>query len=80
MNGVNTPALLHAEKGITQKSDFSSTEKIWQFSQILAKAGDLVPSTFKGSPEKIFVAINLGLELGLKPLQALRSIYLYFYG
>lgn len=34
----------------------------------------LIPKSYKGKPEDIFLAIMMGKEIGLKPLQALKSI------
>lgn len=34
----------------------------------------LIPKSYKGKPEDIFLAIIMGKEIGLKPLQALKSI------
>lgn len=35
---------------------------------------NLVPDAFRGRPNDIFVAINMGSELGLEPFQAIQSI------
>lgn len=35
---------------------------------------DLVPSSYKGKPGNILVAIQMGMELGMTPMRALRSI------
>lgn len=50
------------------------TEAI-QFAEIIAKT-DLVPQQFKGKPGNILVAIQMGLDLGLAPMQALQNIYI----
>jgi hypothetical protein len=49
--------------------------KIYHLCEKLAKSGDMIPCQYQGSVEKIFAAVTLGLEVGLKPMQALRSIY-----
>ena len=43
------------------------------FCEIMANS-DLVPSAYKGKPGNIMVAIQMGSELGLSPMRALRSI------
>lgn len=45
-----------------------------QIAQLLAKS-DIVPATFKGKPENILIAMQLGAEVGLNPMQAVQSIY-----
>lgn len=42
----------------------------------LAKS-EMVPSEFRGKPANIFVAIQLGADLGLSPMQALQSIAVF---
>ena len=49
--------------------------KMAQTASKLSKAGDMIPAHYKGDPYKIFAALMLGDELGLKPMQALRSIF-----
>jgi hypothetical protein len=44
-----------------------------EFSERLA-ASSLVPSSFKGKPADVLVAMQWGYELGLSPLQALQNI------
>ena len=43
------------------------------FSQYLADS-DMVPKDFKGKPGNCLVAIKWGMEIGLKPLQAMQNI------
>jgi len=45
----------------------------WRMSQVLAKS-DLVPKNFRNKPEDILVAIQMGVEIGFAPMQALQSI------
>lgn len=45
----------------------------WRLSQLIAKSA-LVPKAFQGKPEDVLVAVQMGMELGLAPLQALASI------
>lgn len=44
-----------------------------QFSEMLA-ASNMVPASFKGKAGDVLVAIQWGLEIGLKPLQALQNL------
>jgi hypothetical protein len=44
-----------------------------QFAQMAAKSS-MVPPTYKGQPESIMLAIQMGSELGLAPMQSLQNI------
>jgi hypothetical protein len=44
-----------------------------QFSQIAAKS-KLVPPEYRGQPESIMLAVQLGSELGLRPMQSIQNI------
>lgn len=44
--------------------------------ETLAKS-DMVPTEFRGKPSNVFVAIQLGADLGLSPMQALQSIAVF---
>ena len=47
-------------------------EDAWKLADIVAKSG-LAPKGFQ-SPEQIFVALQMGAEVGLAPMQALQNI------
>lgn len=49
-------------------------EHIGRMANAFAKS-DLIPAIFRGKPENCFVAIHLGLKLGIDPLLAMQSIY-----
>jgi hypothetical protein len=51
----------------------STLEDGWRLAQLLAKSG-LVPEDFRGKPENVLVALQLGAEVGFPPMQALQSI------
>lgn len=51
----------------------TTIEEGWRLASMMAKS-DLVPKGFKGKPEDILVAIQMGAELGLAPMQSLQSI------
>jgi hypothetical protein len=48
-------------------------EEGWRLATIFAKS-NIVPADYHDHPENIFVALQLGAELGLAPMQALQSI------
>ena len=48
-------------------------EQALTFSNYLADS-DMVPKDFKGKPGNCLVAIQWGMEIGLKPLQAMQNI------
>ena len=48
-------------------------ERVSKFCETLSKS-QLVPKDFQGKPSNIFLAIQMGLELGLAPVQSLQSI------
>lgn len=50
-----------------------TTEELMLFSETLSKT-EIVPINFAGKPQEIFACIASGLEIGLQPIQALRSI------
>ena len=51
----------------------TNIEEGWRLAQIFAKS-EMVPKGFRGKPEDVIVAIQMGVELGLAPMQALGSI------
>jgi hypothetical protein len=51
----------------------STFEDAWRFSTMLAKS-DLVPKDYKDKPENVMVAIQMGAEIGLPPMQAIQNI------
>lgn len=48
-------------------------EEAMKFCELMANS-DLVPNGYKGKPGNIMVAIQMGQELGMTPMRALRSI------
>lgn len=44
-----------------------------RFAEMVAKS-DLAPKDYKGKPENAFIAIEMGLEVGLAPMQAIQNI------
>jgi hypothetical protein len=49
-------------------------DEAWKYASLIAKSGDMCPSSFRGKPEAVLAAIQRGAELGLNPMQALTSI------
>lgn len=47
--------------------------ELWRFSQMIASS-DLAPKNYVGKPANCAVAIEMGMELGLRPMQALQNI------
>jgi hypothetical protein len=45
----------------------------WRLAQAFARS-ELVPKTYRGHPDDCLVAMQMGMELGLSPMQALSSI------
>lgn len=62
---ARTPVLL----GVAPRN----LEDGWRLAQMFARS-ELVPKNFRNRPEDILVAIQLGIEIGLAPMQALQSI------
>lgn len=48
-------------------------EEAWRFAKMIA-GSDLAPKDYKGKPENVVVAIQMGLEVGLSPMAALQNI------
>lgn len=62
---------------ITQNNNFSLTPKnldeAMKYSDIIAKSS-IVPKGYQNRPGDVLVAVQMGSELGLQPLQALQNI------
>lgn len=62
---------------LVQKQNFNlspqSMDEAMRFAEILAKS-DIIPKDFKGNAGNVLVAIQWGMELGLKPMQAMQNI------
>lgn len=48
-------------------------EQAMQYAKLIANS-DLAPKDYKGKPENCLIAIQMGAELGLKPMQAIQNI------
>lgn len=61
---------------ITPQNGFvnlNSVDDAFQFANMLAQSG-MVPKIYTGKPADIVIAMQMGSELGLKPLQSLQNI------
>lgn len=61
------------EKNIAFTLTPTNLAQAMEFSKIIAES-DLVPKDYKGKPGNVLVAVQMGLELGLPPLQAIQGI------
>jgi len=51
----------------------SSLDEAMRFADLMSKS-DIVPKDYKGKPGNVLVAVQMGAELGLAPMQALQNI------
>ncbi len=51
----------------------TSIDEGWRLATMMAKS-ELVPKNFRNKPEDVLVAIQMGVEIGFAPMQALQSI------
>lgn len=58
---------------VSAKNDFLDYSKMMEYAKFISSS-DLIPKDFKGKPESIVVAIQMGREIGLHPLQSLQNI------
>ena len=49
------------------------SEQVMHFCEMIAKS-NLVPTDFRGRPADVLIAVMMGSEVGLKPMQALHSV------
>lgn len=72
--GEPQTALVPVERGMTHALVPRDFAELWKLSETLAKS-TIIPKDFRGSPANVFVAVSFGLELGMYPSAALRSVY-----
>lgn len=63
--------LVTTEKGFSLAP--TSLAEAMKFSDIIANS-DMVPKDYKGKPANVLVAVQMGAEIGLQPMQALQNI------
>lgn len=51
----------------------TSLKEAMDYAKIIAES-ELVPKDYKGKPGNVLVAVQMGMEVGLKPLQAIQNI------
>lgn len=51
----------------------SSIDEAWRLAEIIANS-NFAPKDYKGKPHDVFLAIQMGAEVGLKPMQAVQNI------
>lgn len=63
------------EKQTNKQFDLSAStlQEAQDIAKILASS-DMVPSHYKGKPSNVLIAVQMGAEIGLKPMQALQGI------
>jgi hypothetical protein len=70
---VDRMAIIEARQMRPEPMRLKSWEEIERFAVMAAKSG-LVPELYKGNPGAICIAITMGSELGLAPMQSLQNI------
>jgi len=65
--------LTKTDKNSIFRYEPKSFSEIMEYAKIIADS-DLVPKDYKGKPGNVLVAIQMGEEVGLKPLQAVQGI------
>lgn len=63
------PQLRVLERGI----EIATTADLMRFAEMVA-ASELAPPAYRGKPANVFVAVEMGREIGLSPMHALQSI------
>jgi hypothetical protein len=53
--------------------DFSNLDNALKAAEVICKS-NCVPKEFQSSPSNLLIAVQLGIELGLKPMQAIQNI------
>lgn len=53
--------------------EITSLQEAMEYSKLIADS-DLAPKDYRGKPGNVLIAIQFGIEIGLKPLQALQNI------
>lgn len=73
MSDQTTTALAPLTTGGTFSLVPTSLAEAMKFAELIAKS-DLAPKDYKGKPENVLIAVQMGLELGLSPMQAIQNI------
>jgi hypothetical protein len=68
-----TPATPVPQSGAPSTLAPATLAELMEFAEIAARS-QFVPKDYRGHPEDILLAVQLGSEVGLRPLQALQNI------
>ncbi|WP_010518041.1 recombinase RecT [Komagataeibacter oboediens] len=60
-------------QGHTPAIQITSFEQLVKFADIASRSG-MVPSAYSGKPQAVLIAVQMGSELGLAPMQSLQNI------
>lgn len=60
-------------QGHTPAIQIASFEQLVKFADIASRSG-MVPSAYTGKPQAVLIAVQMGSELGLAPMQSLQNI------
>jgi hypothetical protein len=70
--------LIAAAKGLEPPEVFSlkprTFDEAFRFANLIAES-TLIPKEFQKSPANVLIAVQLGMELGVSPMQALQNMY-----
>ena len=53
--------------------EITSLQQAMEYAKLISES-DLAPKDFKGKPGNVLIAIQMGIEVGLKPMQAIQNI------
>lgn len=67
---MNIARRLAAPVPVLQLTNITELVQFWQ----IAARSKLVPPEYRGQPESIMLAVQLGSELGLSPMQSIQNI------
>lgn len=78
MENEEKKELIEAAKGLPPSGEIFSLrprtfEEAYRFANLMASS-DLVPKEFRNNPANVLLAVQLGHEVGLNPMQAIQSI------
>lgn len=62
--------------GVTGSIELREMSDVWAMADRLSKARGFVPAAYVGQPEALAACILTGLELGMGPMEAMRSLHI----
>lgn len=71
----NLPANKKINFGVAQTLMPKNTEEAWKLATMLSQS-NVIPPAFQKQPANCFIAIGMGMAIGLDPFQALQNIYI----